>query len=69
MDSPPLVQWVIVFISEELTRSFFVRCWFRRRNVECELIRTAASGDESFVVIVVADSRSGDVVMRKIKDW
>ena len=56
-------QWVIVF-SEELTLSFFVRCWFRRRNVDFEVIRTAASGDESFVWTVVADSCSGDVVLR-----
>ena len=38
------------FVSGELTRvSFFVRWWFRRRNVDFGVIRTAASGDESFV--------------------
>ena len=52
-------------LREELTRGFFVRCWFRRRNVDCELVRTAASGDESFVLMVVADSCSGDVVLRR----
>ena len=64
-----VVSWVNVFCEGRVDSSFFVRCWFRRRNVDFEVIRTAASGDESFVVLVVADSSSGDVVTRAVKDY
>ena len=63
-----MVSWVNVFCEGRVDSSFFVRCWFRRRNVDFEVIRTAASGDESFVVLVVTDSSSGDVVTRTVKD-
>ena len=47
-----------------MTLEFLRSVWFRRRNVEGELVRTAASGDESFVLVVVADPCSGDVVLK-----